>query len=156
MDCVTELAAARASAAAQRQRDDDLGEIVAALGCVGFVLTLHWAGDSVGIGAMTPALVALGIGMGLTMAPFFDIVLAGVEEHESGSASGALSSVQQLGGAFGIALLGTMFFHVLDGPHAGTRVGAFRDAAGSALFVGAGLLVAAFVLTLLLPRRARD
>ncbi|MBN9620578.1 MAG: MFS transporter [Actinobacteria bacterium] len=133
-----------------------IGEGVAALGFVGFVLTLHLAGDSVGIGAMSPALGVMGIGMGLTLAPFFDIVLAGVEEQESGSASGALSAVQQLGGAFGIAVLGTMFFHLLDDAHAGTRIAAFRHAASGAIWLGAGLLAAAFVLTFLLPPRARE
>ncbi|MEV6631312.1 MFS transporter [Actinoplanes sp. NPDC051470] len=60
-------------------------------------------------------LLPLGVGMGLAMAPFFNIVLAGVDDEETGSASGALTSVQQLGGAFGIALLGTVFFGLLPG-----------------------------------------
>jgi hypothetical protein len=47
------------------------------------------------------------------MAPFFDIVLAGVEQHETGSASGTLTAVQQLGGALGIAVLGTVFFDLV-------------------------------------------
>jgi hypothetical protein len=53
--------------------------------------------------------------MGLAMAPFFNIVLAGVDDEETGSASGALTSVQQLGGAFGIAVLGTIFFALVPG-----------------------------------------
>jgi EmrB/QacA subfamily drug resistance transporter len=60
------------------------GSLVSIAALASFVLTLHLAGDGVGILAMTPALALLGIGMGLTMAPFFDIVLAGVEERESG------------------------------------------------------------------------
>jgi uncharacterized membrane protein len=67
-----------------------------------------------------------------------------------------LTSVQQLGGAFGIAVLGTTFFHVLDSSDATTRVGAFRDAAGASMWVAAGLLVLAFVLTFMLPMRARE
>ncbi len=42
-------------------------------------------------------------------------MLAGVDDEETGSASGALTSVQQLGGAFGIAVLGTIFFAILPG-----------------------------------------
>jgi EmrB/QacA subfamily drug resistance transporter len=133
-----------------------LGEALTAAGFVGFVLTLQWAGDGIGIPAMAPSLAVVGLGMGLAMAPFFDIVLAGVEDHESGSASGVLTSVQQLGGAFGIAVLGTTFFHVLDSSDATTRVGAFRDAAGASMWVAAGLLVLAFVLTFMLPMRARE
>jgi EmrB/QacA subfamily drug resistance transporter len=132
------------------------GEVVSAVGFAGFVLTLHLAGDSIGIAAMSPSLAVIGVGMGLTMAPFFDIVLAGVEEHESGSASGVLTSVQQLGGAFGIAVMGTTFFHVLDTSDASTRVGAFRDAAAVAMWLAAALIVLAFLLTFLLPHKARE
>jgi len=133
-----------------------VGEALTAVGFAGFVLTLQWAGDGIGIWAMSPSLAVIGLGMGLAMAPFFDIVLAGVEDRESGSASGVLTSVQQLGGAFGIAVLGTTFFHVLDNSDATTRVGAFRDAAGASMWVAAGLIALAFVLTFLLPMRARE
>jgi hypothetical protein len=131
------------------------GEVITAAGFAVFVLVLHVAGDGIGIAAMTPALVLLGVGMGLTMAPFFDIVLAGVEDRESGSAAGVLTAVQQLGGAFGVAVLGTTFFHALSASDATSQVGAFRDAAGVALWLAAGLTGVAFLLTFLLPRRAR-
>jgi hypothetical protein len=119
-------------------------------------LTVQLTGADISPYQLIPALLLLGAGMGLAMAPFFDIVLAGVEDHESGSASGVLTSVQQLGGAFGIAVLGTTFFHVLDGSDATTRVGVFRDAAGTSMWLAAGLIALAFVLTFLLPVRARE
>lgn len=130
------------------------GELLAILGLVGFGLTITAAGDGVGILTMSPALAVTGVGMGLTMAPFFDIVIAGVDERESGSASGALTSVQQLAGAFGVAVLGTLFFHLVDGADAASRIGAFREAAAPAAYVAAGFLVVAAALTTLLPRRA--
>lgn len=133
-----------------------IGLGVAVLGMLGFIFTLHAAGDGISFWAMQPALGVVGIGMGLTMAPFFDIVLAGVDEAESGSASGALTSVQQLGGAFGVAALGTLFFNQLTSSGASTQIGAFRHAAASAMWLSAGLLVVAFLLTALLPRRARE
>ena len=130
------------------------GEAITAVGFALFVLVLHLAGDTIGIGAMSPPLAVLGVGMGLTMAPFFDIVLAGVSDRESGSAAGVLTAVQQLGGAFGVAVLGTTFFHALAVSGAGSRVGVYRDAAGTALWLAAGLIAVAFALTFLLPRRA--
>jgi hypothetical protein len=49
------------------------------------------------------------------MAPMFDIILAGVEPRETGSAGGTLTAVQQLGGSLGIAILGTVFFSAIGG-----------------------------------------
>jgi EmrB/QacA subfamily drug resistance transporter len=131
------------------------GELIGIAGFGLLVLVLHTAGDGIGMGSLVTPLAVLGLGMGLTMAPFFDIVLAGVEDRESGSASGALTAVQQLGGAFGVAVLGTTFFHGLSVSDAGTRVGVFRDAGSTALWFAAGLLALAAALTFLLPERAR-
>ncbi len=86
------------------------GTVVMALGVFGVWLTLDRAGSGVGPWQLLPSLLVTGIGMGLLMAPFFDIVLASVEQHETGSASGTMTAVQQLGGAFGVAILGTVFF----------------------------------------------
>ena len=58
-----------------------------------------------------PELLA-GVGMGAMLAPLFDFVLAGVDDDEVGSASGVLNAMQQLGGAIGIAVIGTIFFSV--------------------------------------------
>ncbi|RLV48127.1 MFS transporter [Nocardioides mangrovicus] len=133
-----------------------VGEVITIAGLAGFVWTLHLAGDGVGAWDLQPSLAVVGLGMGLTMAPFFDLVLAGVEDHESGSASGVMTAVQQLGGAFGIAVLGTLFFHVLTAADATSRIAVFRDAAGAAMWLAAGLLVVGFGLTFFLPARARE
>ncbi|MFF3405319.1 MFS transporter [Streptomyces sp. NPDC002742] len=91
------------------------GALVMALGVFGVWLTLDMVGGGVGPWQLLPSLLVTGIGMGLLMAPFFDIVLASVEQHETGSASGTMTAVQQLGGAFGVAILGTVFFGLLGG-----------------------------------------
>ncbi|MFF8652196.1 MFS transporter [Streptomyces griseoluteus] len=91
------------------------GALVMALGVFAVWLTLDLAGSGVGPWQLLPSLLVTGIGMGLLMAPFFDIVLASVEQHETGSASGTMTAVQQLGGAFGVAILGTVFFGLLGG-----------------------------------------
>ncbi|RCG32199.1 MFS transporter [Sphaerisporangium album] len=98
------------------------GTLLMALGVLAVILTLNVAGIGVNPWQLSPALLVTGAGMGLLMAPFFDIVLAGVEPHENGSASGSLTAVQQLGSAFGVALLGTLFFGML-----GTSVAAAAD-----------------------------
>ncbi|MES4889601.1 MFS transporter [Streptomyces sp. NPDC096012] len=91
------------------------GAVVMAVGVFGVWLTLDTVGGGVGPWQLLPSLLVTGVGMGLLMAPFFDIVLASVEQHETGSASGTMTAIQQLGGAFGVAVLGTVFFGLLGG-----------------------------------------
>ncbi|MFC4009848.1 DHA2 family efflux MFS transporter permease subunit [Nonomuraea purpurea] len=126
-----------------------IGTGVMAAGAAVLALTIHQAGLDVSGWQLSPGLALVGVGMGLTMAPFFDIVLAGVEPHESGSASGTLTAVQQLGGALGTAVLGTLFFNLLAGKWA------FGAAMQVTVWVEAGLLALTFALSYLLPRRAR-
>lgn len=133
-----------------------IGEIAAVAGLLGLSITIRLAGDDISALHLAPGLAVLGLGFGLTMAPYFDIALAGVEERESGSASGVLSSVQQLGGAIGVGALGTLFWHTLAADAAQGQVAAFRGAAGTALLLAAGLMALAFGLTFLLPRRALE
>ncbi|SNY72564.1 drug resistance transporter, EmrB/QacA subfamily [Paractinoplanes atraurantiacus] len=92
-----------------------LGTVVMIVGTAAFAVSVRLAGADVTPYKLIPGLVLVGAGMGLAMAPFFNIVLSGVDDEETGSASGALTSVQQLGGAFGIAVLGTIFFAILPG-----------------------------------------
>lgn len=92
-----------------------IGTVIIVAGMVGIVITLRLVGIGVTPWQLTPALAVAGLGMGLMMAPFFDIVLGGVETHETGSASGALTAVQQLGSALGVAVIGTLFFGILGG-----------------------------------------
>jgi hypothetical protein len=90
------------------------------------------------------------------IAPFFDIVLAGVEDHEVGSASGTLNAVQQLGGAIGVAVLGTVFFSAADDRMLDGAASAFHAALGAVFWVELGLIALTFALSFLLPRRARE
>jgi MFS family permease len=86
------------------------GVLVMALGTLALRATFaHW-GLHVSSWELLPALVLTGLGMGLLMGPLFDIALAGVTDEQSGSASGVLNALQQLGGSVGVATLGTAFF----------------------------------------------
>ncbi len=124
------------------------GLVVAALGTL--AIWASTAGWSAGVTSwqLAPAVLVTGFGLGLIMAPFFDIALAGVDEPEVGSASGVLNAVQQLGASVGVAVFGTAFFGwaASDG---------FRPAAGWTLGLTAAALAAAFAVAFLLPHRAR-
>jgi len=111
-------------------------------------LTVHEAGGGHSVCWLIPALVVVGAGMGLAYAPMFGVVLAGVDPKHSSSASGLLSTVQQVGGATGIALAGIVFF---DGLGARPGDAAFTAAFGSALLLLTGVSVAAAALMRLLP-----
>ena len=63
---------------------------------------------------LLPALVVLGIGEGLFMTPGLNFILSGIHDRHVGSASGVLTTMQRMGGAFGVALLGLVFFDTRD------------------------------------------
>jgi len=114
-------------------------------GLVAFYFTIKLGGPDVGGWAMSPSLFFAGIGMGLAMAPFFELILAGVDPQETGSASGTLTSVQQFGGALGVAVLGTVFFAVVNGS-------GYLPAIETSIWVVVALELAAAGLIFFLPR----
>src|SRR4051812_3711501 len=121
--------------------------VVAGLGALAWTVT-HW-GTDVTSWQMAPANLLVGIGLGFVFGPLFNVILAGVDDREVGSASGTLNAVQQVANAIGVALLGTIFFSLLDHGHASTE--AMRDTT----LISAALFVVAFGLSFLLPREAR-
>ncbi|MEV4282128.1 MFS transporter [Actinoplanes xinjiangensis] len=64
------------------------------------------------------ALFLGGTGLGLAAPILVNVVLAGVPGRHAGAAGGMLSTVTQIGGAAGIAVLGTVFFNALGAPAA--------------------------------------
>jgi hypothetical protein len=86
---------------------------------------------------------------GWSSPPLFDIILASVDDHAAGSASGVLTAVQQFGGAIGVAVIGTIFFELLP-----TRL--FLGAMKASTVVAGGLFVLSLAVTFLLPIRARE
>ncbi len=123
-----------------------LAVMVAAFGA--FIATVAVV-DHPTLWTLVPSTLVAGIGMGLTMGPSFGTVLAGVADHEVGSASGVLNAVQQFAGALGIAVIGTVFFNLLG------RGYAFGDSMARTGLIALALLGGAFGLAFLLPRQAR-
>jgi drug/metabolite transporter (DMT)-like permease len=52
-----------------------------------------------------PALIVVGLGMGLLFAPAQNAATSGVQHHDAGVASAMLNTAQQIGGSIGTALL---------------------------------------------------
>jgi len=91
------------------------GTLVAACG---MALLLRTHTDSTYIGVLLPAFIVLAAGMGMTMTPMTAAVMGSVEVRHAGIASAATNTSRELGGVFGIALLGaivtTAFAHSLS------------------------------------------
>ena len=103
---------------------------------------------------LAPLLIA-GIGSGLFIAPNSDFIVATVERRDAGAASGVIGTMQRIGSAVGIAVIGTVLFgtlHVVPGPDAVAV--AFAHSATMAMGVSAALSVVAFGLAFALPRAA--
>ena len=58
---------------------------------------------------LVPAFVISGVGMSLFFAPVANVVLSSVRRDQEGIASGANNAIRELGGVFGIAVLGAVF-----------------------------------------------
>lgn len=92
-----------------------IGSLVTVLGVLGIILTLQLRGTAVTSVDLIPSFVVSGLGLGTVIAPLLNVILAGVPPRHAGSASGVLTTFQQLGGAVGIAVVGVVFFGLLSG-----------------------------------------
>lgn len=93
--------------------------------------------------ALVPGMVLVGGGMGLLIAPVAATVLAGVPPELAGAASGALSTMQNVGNAIGVGAVGALYFGVLA--HGAAH------AFAACLAALAALLIAVAALTRTLP-----
>jgi EmrB/QacA subfamily drug resistance transporter len=136
-----------------------LGKVVMVAGAglqsvatVWVLATIHGQGSSVSTWDLVPALVLSGIGLGLLVVPLVDVALATIPTSEAGAASGAYGTVQQVGAALGVAVIGTVFFSVVGTSY---DVGSLRSGLLAACWVAAGGYALAGLASLLLPSRAQ-
>ena len=94
-----------------------------------------------GIGAIAAALLVQGSGLGMVMAPLVARVLAGMPAAYAGVASGALATVQQVGNALGVALIGIVFY----GTHGAMATQGSAAGFGRSLIYLFGLAIAVFI-----------
>jgi EmrB/QacA subfamily drug resistance transporter len=60
------------------------------------------------VGAVLPSLIVMGFAMGMVMAPSMNTATAGVQPQDSGVAAALVSTMQQVGGSIGTAVLSTI------------------------------------------------
>lgn len=135
-----------------------IGLVVMAAASALLYVSLHGV-HHVGALDLVPGMAIFGVGMGMIFVPLFSIIMAEVADHEVGSASGLLESLQQLGASLGVAVLATLFFGVLrleqGGLPAARAAGRPVHAAQEVLLLNLALIGIAFVIGWLLPRHAR-
>ena len=116
-------------------------------------------------GHLLPAMLVLGVGLGLVFAPAQDFATRGVEPGDAGVASGLVNAGYQVGGSLGLALLSTLAAtstrHYLAGHQPGSSVVAHAAVHGYttgfwwvAGFFAAGALITGLLLHGRAPRPA--
>jgi EmrB/QacA subfamily drug resistance transporter len=133
------------------------GMVAVGLVALWLVLMLTSPGDLTSWDLLVPLLVA-GIGSGLFIAPNAQFIIATVDRQEAGAASGVIATMQRLGSAIGIAIIGSVFFGTLTIPTRGRPTPAdlavaFTHSATCALAVSAAFAVLSFLLVFALPKR---
>lgn len=123
---------------------------------MGWLTRLDSASDW--ITGVLPSEILMGAGIGLVYAPLFGMALTGVDERDSGVASGLVDATTQVGAAIGVALLNTLFTSSaaryaasrLDGAEISTALRLESDLHGyrTAFAVGTGLFALAFLVIL--------
>jgi hypothetical protein len=63
---------------------------------------------------LSTLLIVFGIGQAMVMAPLYGLVLAKVPTVHAGSGGGVVSTVQQIGNASGVTLVGALYYAVLS------------------------------------------
>jgi hypothetical protein len=117
-----------------------------------------YAGDLIGAG------LVLGIGFGLLIVPLQLLSLTRVDEADSGVAASLLNAGRQVGGAIGLAVLGTVAWTVVADNAPGRVGGAVSSVYQHALVVGfdraflvgagMGVLILLVAVTMIRIRRA--
>lgn len=78
------------------------------LGCAGMAYLSQVTVASTYAGTVLPALILMGLAMGMVMAPSMNTATAGVQPRDAGVASALVSTMQQVGGSIGTAVLSTI------------------------------------------------
>ncbi|MFF0478791.1 MFS transporter [Streptomyces sp. NPDC004284] len=97
-----------------------------------------------------PGYLLGGVGVACFFAPLINLTMSSVDESEQGIASGSTSAMRELGAAFGIAVLTSVFTH--NGGYASGQD--FVDGFVPALWVGAAAMALAAIVMLFVVRPA--
>jgi EmrB/QacA subfamily drug resistance transporter len=130
-------------------RTMQLGMALMACGLTAVITVTYLQGAEVTAWSLAGVLLLYGTGQGFAMPSLLTTVLSSVPRAAAGSASGVLSTVQQVALALGVALIGSVFFAVLGTP---PQPAGFVRAIGVSLCLNVALLIVSIALVFFLPR----
>ena len=128
------------------------GLALLAIGLVGFARVPV---DGSYVADVLPVMIPIGIGAGLFFPSLTTLAVSGVSPSESGLASGLLNTSLQVGGAIGLAVLATLAASRTDtlAADGASTASALTSGYHLAFLIGAGLVVAALVVALVVLGR---
>ncbi|MBN3217781.1 MFS transporter [Pectobacterium polaris] len=133
------------------------GALVYAVSIGLLIMQVQIAGADLVAVQLIPVLVVVGAGQGFIMTPLLNLVLGFVDEVQAGMASGVISTVQQVGAALGVAVVGILFGTALaTGDDAVAQAGQYVSAfvAGMLYNLVTALLVCILLLMLVRTQRS--
>ncbi|EUJ33694.1 major facilitator family transporter [Listeria floridensis FSL S10-1187] len=133
-----------------------IGILLVIGGLTAVSMIFHWNS-----GAFSPWLTALplfisGLGSGLIISPLNSFTLATVPGADRGGASGIFNTAQRIGSSFGIAFVGSVYFHTLHKSTAGGGAAAFSSSLQMSIYVNLVLLLLCLGLVFRLPKETRS
>jgi MFS family permease len=133
------------------------GALIYAAGILCLIVQVGTLASANDTWSLLPALILFGFGQGLSMTPLLNLVIGFVDERHAGMAAGIISTMQQVGGAFGVAVVGIFYVPLLAAHPVGTETDAARHAAAfsGAMFYNFVAALFAAVLMLWIAKRAR-
>ncbi|KKL08014.1 hypothetical protein LCGC14_2580170, partial [marine sediment metagenome] len=131
------------------------GALVYAISIGLLIAQVQVAGSGLEPTRLIPVLIVVGAGQGLIMTPLLNLVLGFVEEAQAGMASGVISTVQQVGAALGVAVVGILFGTALAAGGAVAQTGQYASAFVSGMLYNLGAALLVSVLLLMLSRAQR-
>lgn len=90
-----------------------LGVALRVVGLALAILAARDAGAGLRVADLLPGLFLQGFGSGCVSAPLVGFILQGIRGGNAGAAAGVLTTVQQVAGALGVAVIGLLFFGLL-------------------------------------------
>lgn len=122
------------------------GAVIYTISFAILIVQVWFSGSDLVPAQLIPVLIVIGGAQAMIMTPLLNLVLGFVEERQAGMASGVISTLQQVGAALGVAVVGILFGAALK---AGLETQAALYASAFGIGMTYNLLAAAFAAILL-------